>query len=62
MADALELGLSVEDFWEMSPRAIYLLTDERVRRAERRAGHRGRGARGASGMEKGPRLSRLPRP
>jgi hypothetical protein len=57
MADALELGLTVADFWDMTPRAIYLLRDERLRRLEGRVKAKESGAK-----PKGQRLSYLPRP
>ena len=57
MYDALELGLSVNDFWDMTPRAIYLLRDEKLRRLEGRARAKGGGAK-----PKGQRLKYLPRP
>lgn len=57
MLDALQLGLSAEEFWSMSARAIVTLQREDVRRKEalylRKAGRPEGGGR---------RLSRLPRP
>ena len=55
MYDALELGLSVNDFWAMTPRAIYLLRDVKVQRLEGKV-------RAKDGKKKGQRLSYLPRP
>lgn len=55
MTDALELGLSAADFWDMTPRAIYRLRDEWRRRAAGRV-------RAAERPPKGQRLSYLPRP
>lgn len=57
MYDALELGLSVDDFWAMTPRAIYLLRDEKIRRLEGRAR-----AKDGRAKPKGQRLKYLPRP
>ena len=53
MATALELGLSVDDFWAMSPRAIGLLRDERERRM---------GAKPDKPKPQLKRLNYLPRP
>jgi hypothetical protein len=52
MATALELGLTVDDFWRMSPRAIVALMREKLRRQH-----------DADEAEtRGPRLMRIPRP
>lgn len=56
MHDALQLGLRVDDFWAMSPRAIVYLQRERLRQLGA-AGQKSR--RQESG---GVRLSYLPRP
>lgn len=48
MHNALEMGVSVSEFWELSPRAVWVLTQERIRSMERRAGkgkHSGEGKR-----------------
>lgn len=54
MYHALDMGVSAAAFWEMSPRAIWLLTQERIRSLERRAGKQ-------PGRPDGQRLSYIPR-
>lgn len=55
MNEALSLGISPGDFWDMSARAIFTLRNERIRRAERME-------REKKKQEKGPRLKTLPKP
>lgn len=54
MYTALQMGLTADDFWSMSPRAIWELTQERIRSMERR----GEPQRKPDG---GQRLSYIPR-
>lgn len=54
MHQALDMGISVQDFWQLSPRAIWMLTQERIRDMERRSGKQ-------PGKPSGQRLSYIPR-
>ena len=57
MTDALQLGLSVSDFWAMSARAIVVLQREDLRRKAAQVREKARGTDG-----RGRRLDRIPRP
>lgn len=54
MYNALDMGVTVDAFWEMSPRALWVLTQERIRSMERRAG---KGRRSGEGT----RIGYIPR-
>ena len=53
MYNALDMGVSAADFWAMSPRALWVLTQERIRSMERRSKARSK--------PEGKRLSYIPR-
>jgi len=53
MYNALDMGVSVDAFWEMSPRALWVLTQERIRSMEQRSRAKEKPA--------GRRLSYIPR-
>lgn len=54
MHQALDMGVSVREFWQMSPRAIWLLTQEQIRSIKRRSGKQ-------PGKPGGQRLTYIPR-
>ena len=54
MYHALDMGVSASDFWQMSPRAVWELTQEQIRSMERRSGKR-------PGKPGGQRLTYIPR-
>lgn len=60
MVHALDMGISAEEFWDMTPRGICLLVNEMLRAGE---GGRGRSGRklAASGTEP-VKLCYIPRP
>lgn len=53
MYHALDLGLSVADFWEMSPRGIFLLQEELVKSIH--------GKHSPADQQQGQRLNYIPR-
>ena len=61
---AVDCGLSAEDFWRSSPRAIHLLYTMAREARQGSAPARGRGSRPSPGRRGGTpvRLSRLPHP
>lgn len=54
MYHALDMGVTASDFWQMSPRAVWELTQERIRGMERRGDQQRR-------SDDGQRLSYIPR-
>lgn len=64
-AGALRCGLSAEAFWASSPRAVYLIVRESVRKRTQARGPRAAarpGRPGRPGANANVRLSRLPHP
>ena len=58
MYTALDMGISMADFWEMSPRAVLMINREMGRRFERQ-----REVQPAAAPHQNPvKLKRLPRP
>lgn len=53
MYHALDMGVTASDFWQMSPRAVWELTQERIRSMERRGEQRK--------PDDGQRLTYIPR-
>ena len=65
MFDAISMGISVDDFWKMSARAVILMTREWIRRNEKSArNERKHEQRGRMSEEKAKlvRLDYIPRP
>lgn len=59
MYHALDLGISADDFWKMSPRAVVNIQREMVKARKATIKQREQQKRE---QERGPRLSRIPRP
>ncbi len=63
MYRALDLGMSVEAFWQTTPRAIVLLVQEMVREVQARSGGSSKQPNyPSSGGKREVRLSYIPRP
>ncbi len=63
MYRALDLGMSVEAFWQTTPRAIVLLVQEMVREVQARGGSGPEWPKyPAGGGKREVRLSYIPRP